>query len=481
MTGAATRHTATRQGGDAATRRRGNAATRQHGNPTTRRRDDAAATRQRGDAATHALDGRAGATHNRRVLLRALDAATAEQVWELLPAHVRPGAATDVPAEQALGLVLARDVPLAHDFPPFDRAVMDGYAVRCAEFAGGGSTGGAVRLRRLGLVRAGAGDSQQIAAGGCLRINTGAPLPLGADAVVVVEHARETDDGYVELHDTPQPGQHIDRRGSLMRAGDTVVRAGTRIDAGGLAAIVAAGAQRVAVFQRPRVALLSTGDELVETGRPLGHGQIHDSNSVGIARLIERAGGEPVALGRCPDEPAALEAALRGGLEHTMLCVIGGMSKGSHDLVPGALERLGVEWLVRSLNLKPGKPTRIGRGPGGAWVVGLPGNPVSAAVCFLLFARPMLDGLRGLGASRPPVLRGRLEADLPPVGNRPMFQPAQWAAGPAGESLILPLAWRGSGDPFGLAGANALIQRAAEAPAALRGEAVAFLPIDMPR
>lgn len=409
------------------------------------------------------------------MLAKPLEFATVEQAWEALYEQVGPGPHREVPVEESHGRVLAADVCAGHDFPPFDRAMMDGYAVRAADLADGAAT-----LRVTELVRAGFEGREALEPGTCQRINTGAPIPAGADAVVMVERSREAGEGCVRLEDQPREGQHIERRGHQRRAGELLVRAGTRADPGTLAALIAGGAARVRVFERPRVALLSTGDELVPAGTPLGPGQIHDSNRAGIERWIERSGGEPVCLGTCPDEPAALRAKLAGGLEHDVLCVIGGMSKGTHDFVPATLEQLGVEWLVRTLNVKPGKPARIGRKPGGAWVIGLPGNPVSASVCLLLLGRTILTGLQGLGAKPPPRMRGRLEGELPPTGDRPMFQPGTWLADVHGEVVVAPTVWRGSGDPFGMVGANALIQRPARAAATPRGDSVYFFPIDLP-
>lgn len=185
--------------------------------------------------------------------------------------------------------------------------------------------------------------------------------------------------------------------------------------------------------------------------------------------------------GRCADEPASLRASLELGLSYDVMIVAGGMSKGTHDLVPSLLEELGVRWLVSSLNLKPGKPTRIGRAETGCWVLGLPGNPVSCAVCFLLFGRCLLQGLQGLGVRPPTHLPGVLADELGAVGERPMYQPGEWAVSPREEIVVTPGRWRGSGDPFGLVGANALIYRAAQSPPAQRGERVRFIPLEAPR
>jgi len=404
-----------------------------------------------------------------------LTAATADAVWECLARQVHAGRLIEVPVEHALGAVLAADVRAAHDFPPFDRAVMDGYAVRTADFSDGRAV-----LRCTGLVRAGAAELPEVAPGTCVQINTGAALPSGADAVVMVEHSRRLGDERVELRDHPTPGQSIERRGALAPREGLLVRAGARVGPGTLAALVAGGVQRVSIFAHPRVAILSTGDEIVANRETLRPGQIHDSNGVMLETLVRRAGGEPVRLGRLPDEPGPLRAALELGLNEDVLCVIGGMSKGTHDLIPGLLEQLGVGWLVSSLNLKPGKPTRIGRSDG-CWVIGLPGNPVSCAVCFLLFARAILEGLQGLGVRRPPHALARLDAEMPANGARPLYQPAEWYIDQHGQPRVCPVLWRGSGDPFGMAVANALIYRPANAAPAPADDAAQFVPLDLPR
>jgi molybdopterin molybdotransferase len=405
-----------------------------------------------------------------------LESVTPDRIWEALRTHVQPGRRRTVEVEETIGCVLARDARSTLDFPPFDRAVMDGYAVRSSDFREGRA-----RLRNVGLVRAGVAHPAPLEPGTCIRINTGAPLPAGADAVVMVEQARETGDRLVELEDEPDAGQHVDRRGSMRRADELLVRAGTRVNAGTLAALVAGGNSRVEVFSRPRVAQLTTGTELVERGEALRGGQIHDSNAAAVDELIRQAGGETVMYGRCPDDPAALRASLELGLSNELLCVTGGLSKGTHDLVPGLLEELGVHWLVVGARLNPGKPLRIGQSDGGCWVVGLPGNPVGCAVCFLLFARVVLEGLQGLPVARPPHVAGALEADLPANGPRAAYQPAEWSAGSGGAVHVSPLAWRGAGDPFGMAVANALVYRPADAPAAPRGETTLFIPLDLPR
>lgn len=405
-----------------------------------------------------------------------LDFAAAATVWERLRQTVAPLAPKAVTALETCGCILAQDLRSPNPFPPFDRAVMDGFAVRSADFENG-----LARLHCRGLIQAGAAQAAAISPGTCLRINTGGPLPSGADAVVMVEKSSPLPGDDVELRDRPRPEQNIERAGGILPAAGLIATAGEPVGPGILAALIAAGVRSVSCFPRPRVALLATGDEIAAGDATLADGQIYDSNSVTLSGLIEAAGGLPRSLGRCPDEPNALEARLRDGLRDDVLIITGGMSQGTHDLVPATLETLDVRWLVTSLDLKPGKPTRIGRAPHGTWVVGLPGNPVSCAVCFLLFGRAIIRGLQGLPVAAPPHLEGVSAADLPENGPRPMYHPARWSAAADGRSLLEPRIWRGSGDPFGLAGANALIFRDRNSPSAPRGSPVRFVPFELPR
>ncbi len=401
-----------------------------------------------------------------------LSAATAEAVWALLAAEVRPGRIERLSPAAALGRVLARDALSRFDYPPFDRAIMDGYAVRCGDFVKRPQL-----LRLVGAVRAGEAGGPPLPAGCCQRINTGAPLPPGADGVVIVEQSRGRPDGIIELADSPAAGQHIERRAALRRAGERLAAAGTVIRAGELAALISGGADVVDVYAAPTVTVCATGDELTPSGVAPGAGQIPDSNGPSISSLVEASGGRVIACGRSPDDPEALAAVLADGLSADVLIVTGGMSKGTHDLAPEVLERLGVAWRVTSLDLKPGKPTRIGRSARGGWVLGLPGNPVSCAVCFLLFGGPLLAGLAGLPVRPPPRVAARLDARMSANGARPLFQPGVLTVDAGGSLRVRPGDWRGSGDPFGLCGANALVARAPRAAAAAVNDEVLVIPI----
>jgi molybdopterin molybdotransferase len=306
----------------------------------------------------------------------------------------------------AAGRVLAADVIATADVPRFDNSAMDGFAVRSEASSGA--------LRIVGEARAGAPAGAAPAAGEAIRISTGAPLPAGADAVVPLERTRELD-GRVTLTAEAVPGQHVRRAGEDLRAGSVVLRAGTALDAGALSVAVGAGAGTLSCARRPRVAILCTGDELRPPGSPLGPGQIHNSNAVMLAALAAREGATVVSAQTVRDAREETEAALAGALEEADVVVLsGGVSVGPHDHVKAALEALGVTQRLWRVDLQPGKPTWFGV-RGRLLVFGLPGNPVSSFVTFVLFARPALRALQG-AEPLPPREQALLTQDVPRRG-----------------------------------------------------------------
>ena len=287
----------------------------------------------------------------------------------------------------ALNRVLAEDVAAAADVPPFPCSAMDGFAVRA---------GGAGRVVDVvGESRAGAPFGGVLGDGQAVRISTGAAVPSGAAAVIRQEDVEVTGDR-VELMTATPEGEHVRPRGEDMSSGSIVLGAGTRLGAVELGAAVAAGGATVAVARRPRVAVLCTGDELRAPGEPLGPGEIHNSNAPMLAALAASCGAIADGGARLPDDRAVTEASLGQALERSELVVVsGGVSVGPHDHVKPALAALGVEEVFWGVALQPGKPTWFGT-LGRRLVFGLPGNPVSAAVTFSLFARPALLALQGL-------------------------------------------------------------------------------------
>lgn len=314
---------------------------------------------------------------------------------------VRPLGAEEVDVADALGRALAETLESAGPLPPFDSSAMDGYAV---------VAGPAAELPVTAESRAGHPADRPLAPGEAIAISTGAQVPDGPDvAVVPVERVARAGDGMVRVPAT-EAGANVRRAGEDARAGETVVPAGNVLGPAELAVSASLGRTRLSCAARPRVAVLVTGDELVEAPSPLGPGQIRDSNAVALLAQSRAAGAEVVQRELVPDDTGATTAALGRALERAdVVCVSGGVSVGAHDHVRPALAELGVEERFWGVRLKPGKPTWFGA-RAGALVFGLPGNPVSAMVTFHLFARP---ALRALAGARPDETRARARLDVP--------------------------------------------------------------------
>jgi molybdopterin molybdotransferase len=303
---------------------------------------------------------------------------------ERVLAAVTPLAAEPVALEEALGRVLAEDVKSDEDLPPFDSSAMDGYAV---------VAGPAAELPVVDESRAGRPAERRLGPGEAIRISTGATVPDGADAVVPVERV-ETSDGRVRVPET-RVGANLRRAGEDVRAGEPVMAAGTELGPAAVAVLAALGRASVSCGAMPRVAVLVTGDELVEPGQPLGPGQIRDSNAYALVAQASRAGARVIERRIVRDSREDTEAAFSAALDAADVVVAsGGVSVGPHDHVKPALAALGVEERFWGVRLKPGKPTWFGTRDG-KLVFGLPGNPVSAMVTFHLFARPALRALAG--------------------------------------------------------------------------------------
>ncbi len=294
--------------------------------------------------------------------------------------------AEEVPAGEAAGRRLAAGVRSLGDHPRFTNSAMDGYAVRAADTPG--------ELRLVGESRAGSPWEGMLGAGEAIGISTGAELPEGADAVLRREDADERD-GLVITAERVEPGRDVRRAGEDLAIGEMLMAAGAVVPAHAVAALAAAGHASVPCERRPRVAILGSGDELVPPGEPLGPGQVYDANRVGLAAQARAAGAEVVATDLVRDERAATIATLSrllegdGGPRPDLLVTIGGVSVGRHDHLRPALQAAGVREVLYGLRIRPGHPLWLGE-RGDQIVLGLPGNPVSAAVCFHLFGRPLL-------------------------------------------------------------------------------------------
>ncbi len=314
------------------------------------------------------------------------------------------------PIEQALGCVLAEDVRADADSPPFDKALVDGYAVRAADLEGTDSS-----LTVGQVIVAGQSGSRALRSREAAVIMTGAPVPPGCDAVVMHERTRKPSIEEVVIEQRPvKLGQNILRRGAEMLAGDVVLSRGSVLHPPQLGVLASVGRTDVQVIPRPRVSIVPTGDELVEPGEAPGPGQIRNSNAVMLRALATESGASATTLPIARDEPDELATLLYRALEADLVLVTGGVSAGQRDLVPDALESLGVRRVFHKVSLKPGKPLWFGVAParpghrGGALVFGLPGNPVSGLVSFMLFVKPALAALAGHAAAAAPLGQGRL-------------------------------------------------------------------------
>lgn len=375
--------------------------------------------------------------------------------------HLWRPSAERVPVAEAADRVLAENVDSDIDSPPHDKSIVDGYALRSVDVSQQPAT-----LSVIEEVVAGAVPQRPLVPGAATRIMTGAPLPEGADAVVMVERT-ETIAGQglgqvVVRGEGIAPGQNISRRATSMRRGEVVLQPGHRLRSIEIGLLSEVGRVEVEVARRPRVAVLATGNELVPPSESPASGQIRNSNGAMLVSAVRRAGCLPIDLGIGRDEPQALERLISEGLTADVLLISGGVSAGVLDLVPGVLAGLGVRQVFHKVRVKPGKPVWFGlrEGPTSTLVFGLPGNPVSSLVCFELFVRPALCALGGGRFGPPAVLRAALAAPFAHRGERPTYHPGNLDALDDGWR-IEPLAWQGSGDLRSLASANALIHFAA--------------------
>jgi molybdenum cofactor synthesis domain-containing protein len=363
-----------------------------------------------------------------------------------------------VPLDEAAGRVLAEDVRADTDLPPFDRAQMDGYAVRSEDLRETPA-----RLRVAGEAAAGSGWRGTVRAGEAVRIMTGAPLPAGADSVQQVEVTRELEGGaLVEIDRATEPGQFYAPRASEITAGERVLEAGEVVNAARAAVLASFGYAEVPVGRRPRVAVLATGTELVAVGEKPGEDQIRDSNSYSLAAYARLAGAVVERLPFAGDDPEQLRREIAEAAERADVLVLsGGVSMGRYDFTKAALVALGAEVFFERVALRPGKPTVFARLPGGALVFGLPGNPVSVSVTFNLFARTALRRMQGAREPAPAEETAVLSRAAKGAAGRASYLPAALKTDDAGRLLAEPLKWGGSSDFVAFARADALVVVAA--------------------
>ncbi|MGB8495198.1 MAG: gephyrin-like molybdotransferase Glp [Candidatus Acidiferrum sp.] len=384
-------------------------------------------------------------------------------------AGIRPRsvATSKLSVGEALGYVLAEEIRTDREYPPFDRSTRDGFAVRASEAAAG------AKLRCVGEVKAGDSVTLPLAPGSCVQIMTGAAVPPGADAVVMIEFTSR-DGEAVTFQRATLPGQNMVPRGSEARAGHVALHPGLRLGFAELAIAAQVGAAQLLCARKPRVAILSTGDEIVPINETPGPFHIRNSNSISLAAQVRLARGEPVLLGNALDRSDDLGAKIEQGLREDVLVLSGGVSMGKYDLVESVLQAMGAEFFFDAVAIRPGKPTVFARCRD-AFVFGLPGNPVSTMVTFRLFVVPALDLLSGAPARPLPLLEVTLAEPLKEKPGLTHFLPArlEWR----GESAeVRPLRWQGSGDIAALSRANCFLVVPADRQDIAAGERVSVLP-----
>ncbi len=372
--------------------------------------------------------------------------------------HATAKPPSDVALADALGLVLAEDIVSDIDSPQHDKSMVDGYAINSADLKAGRA-----QLEVLEEVTAGSLPTRSVTSGHGTRIMTGAPIPAGADAVVMIELTK-LNGSLVEIKDNHfQRGQNILPCGKSLRRGDVVLQRGALIGPAEIGLLAEVGRARMQAIGPVTVALLSTGNELVPADKMPSAGQIRNSNGPLLTASVQKAGAMPIDLGIARDEVADLRRAISQGLESEVLLISGGVSAGVLDLVPKVLMELGVEQVFHKVNLKPGKPLWFGvqrtkdNGQRTTLVFGLPGNPISSLVCFELFVKPAIAKIADRSVDSVHRLQaGKLACEFVHRGDRPTYHPAVWHRSADG-ATVEPIRWQGSADLRGFVGANALI------------------------
>jgi molybdopterin molybdotransferase len=357
-----------------------------------------------------------------------------------------------VAAADADQRVLAEQIRADRDYPPFPRSARDGFAIRAADVPG--------VLRVIGEVRAGETFRRSVHAGNAVEIMTGAPVPEGADAVVMIEHTRREAE-LAKIGRTAKVGENITPRGAEARGGDVLLEPGQRLGYAEIALLAMVGHAHVQVFRRPRVAILPTGDEIVEEGAQPGAAQIRNSNAAALAVQVRRAGGVPQIFPIARDNDESTRGLVSRGLEADLLLLSGGVSAGKYDVVERVLAAAGGEFLFDRVLIQPGQPVVFGRVVGNGsrdgvakFFFGLPGNPASTMVTFEIFARAAIEKMQGLAHPPLRLLRASLTRELRHKPGLTRFLPARLSADGV---TVEPEPWKGSGDVVALARANAFL------------------------
>jgi molybdopterin molybdotransferase len=391
-----------------------------------------------------------------------------EEALARILAPLAPLPAEQVSIADALGRTLAEDLAARRTQPPFAVSAMDGYAVHADDLARI-----PVELKIVAEIPAGAGFGGRVGRGEAARIFTGAPMPAGTDTVVIQEDT-ERDGVRVRVLEGGPRGRYVRRAGLDFAEGEVLLKAGRRLGARDIGLAAAMNRPWLFVHRRPRIGIMSTGDEIVMPGDPIGPHQIVSSNALALAAFVSACGGEPVAAGNAPDDPEALRqiAAATSGVD--LLVTTGGVSVGEHDLVREALAEDGFELDFWQIAMRPGKPLMVGRYRGTP-MLGLPGNPVSSLVCALLFLRPAIERLSGLADAPPATATARLAAPLAKNDRRQDYLRARLARAPDGTLAATPFEAQDSSMMRLLSDADCLVIRMPHAPPLAAGSEVPIL------
>jgi molybdopterin molybdotransferase len=393
-----------------------------------------------------------------------------EEAQQRLIAMIAPLGAEQVAVSDALGRVLAEDVIARRTQPPWAVSAMDGYAVRAADVAAVPA-----RLRVIGAVPAGRAYDGTVKPGEAVRIFTGAPVPKGADAIVIQEDT-ERQGEFVEVREGAPEGRYVRPAGLDFREGEVGLKAGRKLSAADIGFAAAMNRPWLLVHRRPRVAILPTGDEVVMPGDPVGPNQIVSSNGIALAALVTACGGVPVHLAIAPDDNSALQRIAAGAAGADLLLTTGGASVGDHDLVRGALGEAGLALDFWTVAMRPGKPLMVGRYRETP-MIGLPGNPVSTLVCGLLFAKPAMAKMSGLAEVFETPMRARLKVPLEANDRRQDYLRSTLTRAADGTLEAEPFKKQDSSMISLLARADCLVIRAPHAPPAKAGDWVDIVPL----
>jgi molybdopterin molybdotransferase len=393
-----------------------------------------------------------------------------EEALDRLLALLTPVGAEQVPLAEAFGRVLAEDIAARRTQPPAALSAMDGYAVRAADVATLPA-----RLKVVGSVPAGKAYAGLVRPGESVRIFTGAPLAEGTDTIVIQEDT-ERDGDWVVVRESGPRGHYVRPAGLDFIAGSVGLNAGKRLTARDIGLAAAMDRPWLMVRRKPRVAIIATGDEVVMPGDPVGPNQIVSSNSLALGAVIRACGGDPLQLGIAPDDLTSLRRVAEGAGGADLLVTTGGASVGEHDLVRDALAATGLTLEFWTIAMRPGKPLMVGRYRQ-AVMVGLPGNPVSSLVCALVFLKPAIERLSGLGTGGEPPLTARLAIPLEANDRRQDYLRATLARGMDGSLEVTPFAKQDSSMLSLLAQSHCLAIRPPHAPAAKAGDVVTVIPL----